>query len=429
MNIFGRLEQAWNTLISRSRRRSKIFDHAWAARDLYSEMLGGRLAAAIAYYGFFAVFALALVAYSIVGFVLANNNAAANAVERFLRQNIPFLDVSAIVEARNAVAIIGLIGLIFTGVGWISTLRSSQRAIWGVSQQPGNFIIRRILDLGIMAGIGLLLALSLWVLSGINDALKPVLMRMTPGNSATQEDVIGAIARAVGYLLGLVVNVILAASLLSGVSRLRMSPRRLIPSALLVGVGLTVLGTVGRLYVDYGANRPVYKVVGGTVALLLFLYLFNHLLLYGAALAATSKKGVVVDLAAEQPPPPEAPAQEKAESTGTRVGRRAGEPATDAGPAESAAASNGSADGRTNGSASASASAASGPTADRANDPAKHDRAPADRDGHGGRGRHAKPEADPNGQAASDDAGTCEQAANGDAEASDRPGRRRGESH
>lgn len=417
MNIFGRLEEAWNTLISRSRKRSKIFDHAWAARDLYSDVLGGRLAAAIAYYGFFAVFALALVAYSIVGFVLANSTAAANAVERFLHQNIPFLDVSAIVEARNAVAIIGLIGLIFTGVGWISALRSSQRAIWGVRQQPGNFIIRRILDLGIMAGIGLLLALSLWVLSGINDAVKPVLMRMAPGNSTAEQDVIGAIARTTGILLGLIVNVILAASLLSGVSRMRMSPRRLVPSALLVGVGLTVLGTVGRLYVDYGANRPVYKVVGGTVALLLFLYLFNHLLLYGAALAATSKSGVVVDLAAESPPV-EAPAQEKADSMGTRGGPRAGEPATDAGPAESAAAANGSANGRTDASASASASAARGPTVDRGNDGAEPDGATADRDGSGSRGPHANPEGDARGQAASDDA-----------EAPDRPGPRHGESH
>src|SRR6201999_2472060 len=37
-------------------------------------------------------------------------------------------------------------------------------------------------------------------------------------------------------------------------------------------------------------------VVGVSVALLLFLYLLNQLLLYGAALAATSKRGTVVDL-------------------------------------------------------------------------------------------------------------------------------------
>jgi hypothetical protein len=71
-----------------------------------------------------------------------------------------------------------------------------------------------------------------------------------------------------------------------------------------------VLSSVGRLYVNYTAHRPAYQLVGGTVALLLFLYLFHQLLLYGAALAATGTKGTVVDLAAG-PVPAQAPIADK----------------------------------------------------------------------------------------------------------------------
>jgi len=309
MNPFAALEKGWDTAITWSRRRSQVFDHIWTARERYSEVLGGRLAAAIAYYGFFAVFALALIAYAIVGFVLANNAAAVDTVNRFLQQNIPFLDATQIAEARNTVAIIGLIGLVFTGVGWIESLRSSQRAIWGYEQQPGNLFIRRALVLAIMIGIGLLLALSLWVQASINDAVKPVLLWLSPNDF---KQTINVIARVVGIVLGLMVNALLAASLLSGVSRLRMPLRRLVPSTLLVAVGLSALSTVGRLYIDFTSRRPAYQLVGGTVALLLFLYLFNQLLLYGAALAATSKHGTVVDLAAAA-----APADEGDEIDGT----------------------------------------------------------------------------------------------------------------
>jgi membrane protein len=313
MNPFAALEKGWDTAITWSRRRSEVFDHIWTARERYSEVLAGRLAAAIAYYGFFAVFALALIAYAIVGFVLANNAAAVDTVNRFLQQNIPFLDATQIAEARNTVAIVGLIGLVFTGVGWIESLRSSQRAIWGYEQQPGNLFIRRALDLAIMIGIGLLLALSLWVQASINDAVKPVLLWLSPNNvTVGLQETINVIARVVGVVLGLMVNALLAASLLSGVSRLRMPLRRLIPSTLLVAVGLSALSTVGRLYIDFSARRPAYQLVGGTVALLLFLYLFNQLLLYGAALAATSKHGTVVDLAAAA-----APADDGDESEGT----------------------------------------------------------------------------------------------------------------
>jgi hypothetical protein len=141
------------------------------------------------------------------------------------------------------------------------------------------------------------------VQASINDAVKPVLLWLSPNNvTVGVQDTINAIARVVGIVLGLMVNALLAASLLSGVSRLRMPLRRLIPSTLLVAVGLSVLSTVGRLYIDFTSRRPAYQLVGGTVALLLFLYLFNQLLLYGAALAATSKHGTVVDLAAGASP-------------------------------------------------------------------------------------------------------------------------------
>ncbi len=293
----------WNAGIAAARRRSRIFDHLWLARQRYNEELGGRLAAAIAYYAFFAVFALGLLTYSIVGFVLASNEKAADVVNKFLQANIPFLSANDIAAGRSTIAVIGLIGLLLTGVGWIESLRSSQRAIWGFEQQPGNVVIRRLVDIVVMICLGLLLALSVWVQTGINDQIRPLLLDFTPQNvSPAMQQAIITIGSVTGIVLALLVNAILAASILSGVSRLRMSPRRLLPSTLLIAVGLSILSTVGRAYIEYSSHRPAYQVVGGTVGLLLFLYLFNQLVLFGAALAATSGHGTVRDLAKGPPP-------------------------------------------------------------------------------------------------------------------------------
>jgi membrane protein len=300
--IVDRLVATWNASVDWLRRHSKAFDHFWRARQRYNEQLGGRLAAAIAYYGFFAVFALGVVAYSIVGYVLANSPAAYEAVNRFLQQNIPFLNAQQIADSRSAVALIGLIGLVFTGVGWIEAVRSSQRAIWHLDQQPGNLVVRRLVDLAILVGIGLLLALSLWVQTGINDAIAPVQLWLSPTVvSVGAQNAIETTVKIVANLLGLLVNAVLAASLLSGVARLRMSVRRLWSPTLLVAAGLLVLSSIGRLYIDYSAHRPAFQIVGGTVAILLFLYFFNQLVLFGAALAATSRHGTVTDLAAGPP--------------------------------------------------------------------------------------------------------------------------------
>ena len=60
---------------------------------------------------------------------------------------------------------------------------------------------------------------------------------------------------------------------------------------LLVAVGITLLNTVGRYYVVRTERNPAYTVVAGAVGLLLYLYLLNQLVLFGAALAATSRHG------------------------------------------------------------------------------------------------------------------------------------------
>jgi len=52
-------------------------------------------------------------------------------------------------------------------------------------------------------------------------------------------------------------------------------------------------------------RNPAYTVVAGAVGLLLYLYLLNQLLLFGAALAATSRHGRVIDLADAPASPPD----------------------------------------------------------------------------------------------------------------------------
>ena len=49
--------------------------------------------------------------------------------------------------------VVGLVILVFTGIGWVEAIRSSQRLMYSLNQQPGNLVIRRLVDLGVMIGI------------------------------------------------------------------------------------------------------------------------------------------------------------------------------------------------------------------------------------------------------------------------------------
>ncbi|RKR88619.1 membrane protein [Micromonospora pisi] len=295
MNLLDRVVGRAERRVRVWRGRSPVFDHFCRAVGRYVEVLGGRLAAGIAYYGFFAVFALGLVAYWIFGAVLGESQRVNEGTAHFFRQNLPFLDPEQIQQGSRRVGIIGLVLLVITGIGWVEAIRSSQRLVYRLNQQPGYVVIRQLIDLVVVLGVFLLLGISV----GAVDTLQS-LLRLAIGSHSV-------LVSITSWVLALVINVVLATALMLAVPRLRITPRRLFSPVLLVALGVTLLNSVGRYYVIRFERNLAYTAVAGTVGLLVYLYLLNQLLLFGAALAATSHRGRVIDLAADDPPAPGPP--------------------------------------------------------------------------------------------------------------------------
>jgi len=285
------VDRAYNAVEARImalRHRSRYFDHLSRAWLRYDQAQGGRLAAAIAYYGFFAVFALLLIGYSLFGILITNNSGLLDIVTDFLKQNLPFLNLQQILDSGRTVGIVGIVGLTFTGIGWVEAIRSSQRLIWQLNQQPGYFGVRQVLDLVVLVGILFLLAASQLGVYGLEK-----LLNWLAGGR------FGFLLSATSLILTVAVNMLLAAALLAAVPRLRMTVRRMAPPVLQVGIGVTLLNTVGKSFVGLVTRNPAYGLVASAVGVLVYLYVFNQLLLFGAAWAATSPHGRVVDLSAD----------------------------------------------------------------------------------------------------------------------------------
>jgi membrane protein len=277
--------------LGRLRERSALLDHLWRAVQRYDREDGSRLAAAIAYYGFFATFALGVLLFAILGAVLAHNRSAETAAEAYLKRNLPLGDVHALAQASRGIGLIALVAMVLAGVWWVESLRSSQRALWCVNPHPGNFVVRYLLDLAVLAALGLLLIVSLAISLGLQD----ILLRLAGDQNRPLTRHALDISSA---LLAAAVDFVLATALLAGVPRLRIPLRRLLPSVLLIMLGLALLKTAGRWYVDRMTHNPAYQLAAGTIGLLIFMYLFNQIILLATALAATNTRGTVRDLAA-----------------------------------------------------------------------------------------------------------------------------------
>ncbi|WP_380747358.1 YihY/virulence factor BrkB family protein [Sphaerisporangium aureirubrum] len=258
----------------------------------YDEADGGRLSAALTYYAFFATFALALLGFAILGLVM-NDPVVLAAVQDYLTGNFPRLDVQALRDAGGTAGLLALVGLVLTGLFWMDTMRSASRAIWRLPEYPGGFWLRQVIDLGVLAGLGLLLAVSLAIAFGAQTLLTWLAVHSVGVEAVPARWLLDGTA----FVLGVGVNTLLAAALLSAPPRLRIPFRRIAGPAVLVTVGVEVMKTLGQFFLNLTAANPAYQVVAGAVGMLLFLKVVNQLVLFAAALAATSAYGDVTDLA------------------------------------------------------------------------------------------------------------------------------------
>ncbi len=275
--------------VERLRVRFRRFDHFWRAQERFFEVQGGLLSAAIAYYAFFAVLSLSLLSLSVLGYLL-ELPPLYDIVEKWLAENLPIIDADSIADSRQTTGLIALAVLAITGVRWVQSIRSAIRAVWLLNPEPGHPLWRILVDCFVLVALGLLLIVTLTVTAGV----EVVLHWLSDGYS------VGIVTRAISYggtAIGVLVNTVLAAALLSGLPRLALPVKRLLPAALWVALGLELLKTLGAMYIISVEARPAYQAVGTAVGLLIFLYVFNQMLLFAASWTATSSRGNVLDMA------------------------------------------------------------------------------------------------------------------------------------
>jgi membrane protein len=278
----------WDRVLLRARTRFNLVDHAWRAQERYFEVHGGQLAAATSYYAFFAAFSMSLMALAIFGYML-NVPEVYESVELWLETNLPVIDIGVLEDSRQSVTIFAAVALVVAGVAWVQSVRAAIRQVWDIEAQPGNPFLRWAIDLLILIGLSILVLITIGATAGAEVVLAWLELDEVTGNMAL-------LVRAVSVAVGLIANTVLASVLVQALPRVVMPLRRFIWASVAVAIGMELLKTVGRIYVFHVSDRPAYQAVTTAVGLLVFLYIFNVMLLLAAAWTATSLRGEAIDL-------------------------------------------------------------------------------------------------------------------------------------
>jgi membrane protein len=274
-----------------ARARWPWFDHLVRAYDRFSEVLGGQLAAAITYFGFLSFFPLLALAFAAVGYISGGYPGAQDAVTRAVQDFFPSLigsgpgriDIQDVIDARAGAGIIGLVGLYYSGLGWLDALRDALRRVYGTSDVPLGLVRKKLTDIVVLGGLGLAMLASLVTTSLATAATRQVLGLVNLDDSL----VAVALLKVLSVALALVADTVLFAILLSRLSGAHQ-PWRQVRSAAFVGaVGFEVLKLAGTFLIGRTTHNPVYATFGVVVGLLIWINLISKLLIFVAAFGAT----------------------------------------------------------------------------------------------------------------------------------------------
>ena len=280
-----------------ARSRSAVVDHAVRAVDRQSEVLGGQLAAAITYYGFLSFFPLLALAFSLVGFVADDFPGAQDAVTDAVQDAFPSLvgpgpgqiDVHDVIRARVGAGIIGLLGLLYAGLGWLDAVRDALRRVFGVGGDRPGLVTRKLVDVLVLSMLGASLLVSL-VVSSLATAATTYALALASLDGSTLAT---GVLKVVSVAIALTVDFVIVAILLSRLSGAGLPWRRVRSGALLGAAGFEVLKLLGTYLVAHTADNPVYATFGVVVGLLVWMNLVSRLLVVTACWTATEPYSLV----------------------------------------------------------------------------------------------------------------------------------------
>lgn len=289
-SLKGAVDSA-KTGFSRARERYLWLDHLVRSWVVYKAHHGDHFAAAVTFFSFLSLFPLILLAVSITGFVLRAQPSLQQDLFDAIADNVPgsFGDtlsesVDKAINARAGVGVIGLGGLLLTGLGWVANLRAAIEGVWGQEPAPRPFVKAKLADLLVLVGLGLGAVLSIG-LTAVGATLTSTVL-----DAVGLGDVPGLflVTKIVGIALALAGDVLIFGWLLVRLPR-AVVPRGVgLHAALLAAVGFEVLKLAGAFFIARATQSATAGIFASVIGILVWLNLVSRFVLFCAAWTATA---------------------------------------------------------------------------------------------------------------------------------------------
>lgn len=264
--------------LDQTQRRSKPLSVTLATVKKFSEDQSTGLASMIAFWAFFSLFPLLLVAVTVLDLVLPASDK--NSVLTRVADMFPLLDTRSIGGLTGSwwPILLGSFTALWSGISVIGTMQTAFNSVWEVPQydRPGK-VKQIVRSLVVLATIGVGLVLSTFVSSFITSSANGVHL--------------GVAGHVGGYVLSVVLDVVLVVATFRILTEREVTLRDVLPGGILAGVTFFVLQELSAFIISrhLKSAQGTYGHFAVVITILWWFYLQSMITLFGAQLNVVLK--------------------------------------------------------------------------------------------------------------------------------------------
>jgi len=281
--------------IRAARARWPLLDHAIYAYRHMEKVQGTMLAGAVTYFGYLSFFPVVVIAFAVVTWVASVVPEARNLLVTTLETVLPGLigdghnaaiNIDSLAAQARTAGFIALLGLLYSGLGWISAARSGLQGVLCVpDENRHNVVVAKVLDVAVLAAIGLVLLVSVGLSSAVTSVTQNVLLLMRvdeiPG------DLELGLLKLLGVGLGVAASTLLFFTMFTLLARSDLPRAAVVKGAFVAALGFEVLKLLATTLIGLTAQNPAIAVLGTSLVLLVWINYFSRVIMVGAAWAYT----------------------------------------------------------------------------------------------------------------------------------------------
>jgi membrane protein len=261
------------------------------------------------YQAIFAVFAALWLTFSIAGFVVKGNpflqTSLFGALDNFIPRLISYTDTVGVAHAGAIKAttlldaaglswssVISLVGLLLTAVGFVGTLRTAIRIMFDLPGMTTNPVVLMLKNAGYTVAFGAVVLVTAVISLVSNTALGLVAALLGLGKASWLEQ---AATTAISAVLLLVIDTALLAAAYRLLSGIPIPRKRLLAGALIGGVGLAFLQTLGTSLLGGASSNPLIGAFATLIGVLLYFNFVCQVILVAASWIAVGMQDAGID--------------------------------------------------------------------------------------------------------------------------------------